>query len=127
MNQPRPESGSGSLFVDGFYEEELAKIDPDEQLPPESKEFLNNIANDFLSTVFTCASNYVRKSDPDPISKKKEIKPSDLYFILKDTFGFSLPGPTGQMDEETPIQTPTKEYTEKLRIVRDFALNKGDE
>jgi len=117
--QPKPLANQ-QIFKEGYLDELLKKIDPNEKLDEHSEKFLNILGIDFVRLLLKDAGQFAKKRGAETVA------PSDIYYVLETNFNMTLPGATGKNVYDTRPNKPTNDYLEKLSAVKSF-LNKRNE
>ena len=118
------------LFDQSYYLDIAHEMDPEQEIAPEAIDYLNEIAWCFFIDIRSTLLGLKKSNDHDARGAPRledRITEADVRYVLQTKYKLSLPGATGPIITDQIFQNPTAEYQEKLRAVRTFAANQGDD
>ena len=115
-------SMDNQVYNKGSLENLSRNIEPEAMLADDAEELLQEIARSFVCTV---TKEAIQESK---INGEEKITVSDIHAILSTKYDLLLPGDIESMDlEDSHTPAPSDDYQEKLKAVRKFMAQRGDE
>jgi hypothetical protein len=122
----RPRAPLPPFFPPEFYAEIVHEIDPQQEITDEALAKFNQLADDFVTQAFREAVSLVgRRRQSQGGEERPQVTADDIHYILQNRFGMSVSGSEHPIPELS-ARTPTDEYREKLRTVRECASHRDD-
>jgi histone H3/H4 len=114
------------FFPVEFYTKIVREIDPQQEITEEALVKFNQLAQDFLTQVFQESTQLVRgRGISQGGNEVVQVTADDVHYVLQNRFGMSLSVATRPVPDFA-VRSPTEEYRDKLRTVRECASHQDD-